>query len=75
MSRLLNDIRLEIQRRYGHKADIRLSNAEVTEIVHRHPIVNLREVLVDYLRTKDAVWVLVDNIDKGWPTHGIKEET
>jgi len=74
MSRLLNDIRLEIQRRYGDSTAIRLGNAEITEIVHKHPIAKLREVLVDYLRTKDSVWVLVDNIDKGWPTHGVKEE-
>jgi hypothetical protein len=74
MSRLLNDIRLEIQRRHGKGANIRLSNAEITEIVHKHPIAKLRHALVKYVRTKESVWVLVDNIDKGWPTHGVEKE-
>ena len=29
---------------------------------------------MEYVRTKDAVWVLVDNIDKGWATHGVAQE-
>jgi hypothetical protein len=35
---------------------------------------HLGEVIVDYLRAKDEVWLLVDNLDKGWPIHGSTDE-
>lgn len=29
--------------------------------------------MTEYLREKDAVWLLVDNLDKGWPIRGASE--
>jgi len=28
----------------------------------------LDDALAPYLKDKDGVWVLIDNLDKGWPT-------
>jgi hypothetical protein len=33
----------------------------------------LREALISYLKHKNQLWILFDNIDKGWPTHGADE--
>lgn len=30
----------------------------------------LRDALLDYLSEKDATWILIDNLDKGWPIRG-----
>jgi hypothetical protein len=34
----------------------------------------LLAAVVDYLRLKNSVWLLFDNIDKGWPAHGLQAE-
>jgi hypothetical protein len=31
----------------------------------------LREQVVEYLRLKKKLYLLFDNLDKGWPTHGL----
>ena len=48
-----------------------LSAQEVTQLIFKHEIPELRDHLVVYLSRKDGVVILFDNIDKGWPTHGI----
>ena len=50
---------------------LRLTAAEVTELIHKHNIKEVREVLSQYLRFKDQIWILFDNLDKGWSSHGI----
>lgn len=52
---------------------IRLSTPQITELIHRHDLQNIREHLFEYLEQKDAVWILFDNLDKGWPPHGLSE--
>lgn len=49
-----------------------LTTREVIEIIYRHDIAVLREELVRYLHLKKDVWILFDNIDKGWPTKGVQ---
>ncbi|HET6231343.1 MAG TPA: hypothetical protein VFE05_14820 [Longimicrobiaceae bacterium] len=49
----------------------RLSRGEITELLYRHDIAALRDAVVSYLEHKDGVWILFDNLDKGWPAHGI----
>lgn len=56
---------------YGGKECNRLTSGEVTNLVHRHDITNLRDDLSTYLKFKNSVWILFDNIDKGWSAHGL----
>lgn len=49
-----------------------LTAGEVTQLIFKTEIPQLRDELVDYLRKKGDVVVLFDNIDKSWPTHGIE---
>ena len=34
----------------------------------------LRDLLIEYLEHKDGLWILFDNLDKGWPPHGVTPE-
>lgn len=52
----------------------RLRKEEITELLYMHNVADLRDKLVDYLIHKDALWILFDNLDKGWPPHGIRPE-
>lgn len=45
----------------------KLSDGQITNLIHKHDLPKLRASLVDYLYDKGEVWVLFDNLDKGWP--------
>lgn len=49
----------------------RLHTGEITELLHKHDVASLRTQLVEYLKHKKALWILFDNLDKGWPPHGV----
>jgi hypothetical protein len=55
-------------------ADLRLSTGEITELLHRHDVAALRNSVASYLEFKNGVWILFDNLDKGWPAHGVTSE-
>jgi hypothetical protein len=51
-----------------------LKSGEITELLHKHNVASLRADVIEYLGFKDSLWVLFDNLDKGWPPHGITAE-
>ncbi|MBO9460146.1 hypothetical protein [Labrenzia sp. R5_0] len=60
--------------RFGNTKEQRLTSAQVTELVHKHNIRDVREALSSYLEFKESVWVLFDNLDKGWSAHGLTDD-
>lgn len=54
--------------------DETLTSGHITQIVYTHDIRKLEGVLAEYLKHKDEVWVLFDNLDKGWSTGGVAPE-
>lgn len=74
MSGLMEKVYSEYQAKYGGKDKVRLSSAQVTEILHKHDVRRLQEKLIKYMDHKGILWLLFDNIDKGWPTSGLKHE-
>jgi hypothetical protein len=58
----------------GKEDPLRLNNEEITNLIHKHNINDLRSQLVDYLDHKQSLWILFDNLDKGWPPHGVRPE-
>ena len=56
---------------FGRTGNQRLTSAQVTELVYKHDIRDVRDTLSSYLRFKNSVWVLFDNLDKGWTSHGV----
>jgi hypothetical protein len=71
LSTLLQHITDDYQARYGQEAGRTLSQKEITHLLYRHDVNELRSRVVDYLRLKDSLFILFDNLDKGWPTHGL----
>src|SRR5262249_10842062 len=43
---------------------------KITQRLYNEDIRALNEAVAGWLQTKDTVWMLIDNIDKGWPTRG-----
>ena len=73
LARLLQHIADDYQAKYGDERNVSLSQTQVTELLYRHDVTELTANVVDYLRLKNEVWLLFDNIDKGWPTHGLTQ--
>jgi hypothetical protein len=51
-----------------------LSSGQVTELLHKHDLSELRRQVMEYLEFKDSLWILFDNLDKGWPAYGVTAE-
>jgi len=52
----------------------RLSSTEITELLYKHDVAKLRKDLIVYLTNNKGLWILFDNIDKGWPAHGVSHD-
>jgi hypothetical protein len=50
---------------------VSLSTPEVTSLIYDMDVRKVTEATVDQLRHKEALWILFDNIDKGWTPTGI----
>jgi len=51
-----------------------LTRPQITEFLYLHNLRELRDAVIEYLKLKKGVWILFDNIDKGWHAHGIETE-
>ena len=51
-----------------------LTSGRVTEVLFTTEIPQLEKAVSDYLAHKSKVWMLIDNLDKGWPTRGASPE-
>ncbi|MEN3812222.1 hypothetical protein ABD440_17635 [Chromobacterium piscinae] len=70
---LSNRIATEYRARFGDETNTKLTADDVTSLIYSHDLRSLREKLSNYLHTKQAVWILFDNLDKGWNTGGVDE--
>ena len=53
---------------------MRLTRQQVTEFLYVHDIRKLQQHVVNYLKVKQGLRILFDNLDKGWATNGVSEE-
>jgi hypothetical protein len=51
----------------------KFTTEQVTELLYRHDLAKLRDLISEYLERKATVWILFDNLDKGWSTQGVDE--
>jgi len=58
----------------SEKKQTRLNTEELTNLLYKHDMKLLRDRLSSYLQHKRELWILFDNIDKGWPSRGLGEE-
>ena len=63
----------EYQKKYGQEHLQKLTGEQVTGLLYVHDIRLLRDRISKYLEHKQTVWILFDNLDKGWSTHGVDE--
>jgi len=71
---LMEKISSEYTCKYENKEDVRLSAPQVTELLYCHDIKELLKQIIEYMKYKGTLWLLFDNIDKGWPTSGLGHE-
>lgn len=70
---LSNRIASEYRAKFGDISGKKLTTEEVTSIIYTHDIRSLRNKLSAYLKYKQSVWILFDNLDKGWNIKGVDE--
>jgi hypothetical protein len=70
--RLLRLVEVVSERFTSRDSTLKLTGPLLTETLFRGGIRQLQDAIGPYLEEKDAVFVLLDNIDKGWPTHGAR---
>jgi len=68
---LVNRIINDFNEKYSVTEKPYLSVGDVNQLIYKHNIPRLRDEMVEYLKNKGSVWILFDNIDKGWPTRGV----
>lgn len=61
----------EYARQFGSVDSTKLTAQQVIHLVYTHDVRTLREQITKYLTHKSGVWVLFDNLDKGWSTQGV----
>ena len=68
---LLRDLALELEAKYQGQSNIELSGPQITELIYKHDFNKLRSGVKEYLHFKDELWLLFDNLDKGWTSQGV----
>jgi len=71
LSALSNRIAEQYRATYGDAPGRKLSAQEVTQLLYAHDIRRLTERVSVFLKRRQAVWILFDNLDKGWSTQGL----
>lgn len=75
MSRLLDRIASDFAARNPSGSNpTALTQDEITGLLYKHDIRNLHARTIEYLEKKQGLWILFDNLDKGWPPHGVTPE-
>ncbi|GAB3165753.1 hypothetical protein GCM10027291_09700 [Telluribacter humicola] len=74
LSFLMQRFTTNFSEKYGENSKNRLKTHELTDLLYKNDINILRENLAQYLIHKEKVWLLFDNIDKGWPSTGLKND-
>lgn len=74
MSAAIDSIATEYESKFGTSTGVSLSSPQITEIVYRRDIRRITQLVETYLQHKDELWLLFDNLDKGWATSGVEKE-
>lgn len=74
ISSLIEKIHSRYEYKYGMREGVRLDSGQITELLYEHDLRKLENELAKYMQYKGVLWLLFDNVDKGWPTSGLKHE-
>jgi len=70
--KLINRISENFKKGFGSAKEQYLDVGQVTNFIYLHDVPKLRRQVTEYLRNKERVFIMVDNLDKGWSTQGIE---
>jgi hypothetical protein len=65
---------IQLQNAAAVSEQTQLTRPQITEFLYLHNLKELRDAVIEYLKLKQGVWILFDNIDKGWHAHGVEPE-
>ncbi len=68
---LLRDLTQELEAKYPGCNDLELNGPEITELIYKHDFNKLKAGVKEYLQFKAELWLLFDNLDKGWTSQGV----
>jgi hypothetical protein len=68
---LLRDVVQQIEAKYPGQENLELSAPEITGLIYKHDFYKLKSCVQEYLKFKGELWLLFDNIDKGWTSQGV----
>lgn len=71
LSILSSSVVQEYASHFQKESDTRLTTDEITSIIHSQDIKKIRDTLSRYLNHNKEIWILFDNLDKGWSSHGL----
>jgi hypothetical protein len=74
MLRLVERISDDFQDHHATSDALQLTRQQVTEFLYVHDIRKLQQLVSNYLRAKEGLRILFDNLDKGWATNGVSSE-
>jgi hypothetical protein len=74
MLRLVEKIAATFKEQHSDQSNLRLTREQVTELLYMHDIRQLRTQIERYLTFKSGLWILFDNLDKGWSAHGLTDD-
>jgi hypothetical protein len=74
MLRLVEQIAATFKEQHPEASGLRLTRQQVTELLYVHDIRQLRIQIERYLTFKNGLWILFDNLDKGWSAHGLTDD-
>ncbi len=66
VNRIINKIPTETK--------LEIQNSDITNAIYNKEIKGLVKILNEHIKDFFQIWILFDNIDKGFPTHGVEKE-
>lgn len=74
LATLIDHIANDYRATYGDEGNVGLTAPQVTALIHRDDLKPITTAITKYLKHKNILWLLFDNIDKGWATDGVSKE-
>lgn len=71
--RLIDRLSEQYGNTFGNKTEVDLSDGQVTKLLYETTLSDLRQQLIEYAKNKGTIFVLFDNIDKGWSATGLED--
>ncbi len=68
---LLRDLTQDLEAKFVDVTELELTGPEITELIYKHDFHKLKAGVKEYLRFKEELWLLFDNLDKGWTSQGV----